>query len=98
MSVKTSEELLSLLNEKFKDDTSDDVLNLLEDVADTFADLKKNNNEDWKKKYEDNDREWRQRYKERFNNPVNTGDAVIEPETPPEPPKKLPFEDLFKEG
>ena len=61
-------------------------------MSDTLASL--SNAEDWKKKYEENDAEWRKRYQDRFFNPDKPNDT--EPEPDPEP-KKLTFDELFKE-
>ena len=97
MAIRTREEILSSLNTRFGDDTSDEVLGIIEDVTDTFNDLEtraKGDGTDWKKKYEDNDKEWRQKYKDRFMN----GDGNIpddEPPEPNEPPKVKTFEELF---
>ena len=73
--VKTKEEILAQLKTHFAEATSDDVLTLLEDVADTLdagketADWKKKYDDseaEWKKKLEEKDAEWRKKYKERF--------------------------------
>ena len=99
MAVKSKEELLDSIKGLLADDTSDESIALLEDIADSFdAQKTETETEDWKKKYEENDREWRQKYRDRF---FSTGsEDVPQPkELQPEPdnsPKK--FEDLFKEG
>ena len=98
MAIKTREEIMTVLNAKFSDDSSDETIALLEDVSDTITDLSNKANGDdvdWKKKYEENDAEWRSKYKARFNEGVKTP-----PQTPPEPdePKHLNYDDLFKEG
>ena len=93
------------------DNTSDDALSFVEDVADTFDDLHNKANgdgTDWKKKYEENDAEWRQRYKERFfsgaSNGKDDGDhKVLDDKTEPDPdeeekPEPKKYEDLFSDG
>ena len=100
MSVKSKEEIISALNERFGTDDSDEVLAIIEDVTDTLTDAEikaKGDGTDWKKKYEENDKEWRQRYKERFV----TGGTGVEPtepkdDDPDEPPKFKTFDDLFE--
>ena len=105
--VKTKEEILGSIKDKFKDDTSDEALSFIEDVTDTINDLehKAQNETDWKSKYEENDKEWREKYKERFfsGDPVQPSTAT---ETEPEKEEHIPgykddgtpmsFSDLFK--
>ena len=92
MAIKTIEELMGAVRARVGEDTSDEAIAFVEDVADTLASL--SNAEDWKKKYEENDAEWRKRYQDRFFNPDKPNDP--EPEPKPEP-KKLTFDELFKE-
>ena len=92
MAIKTIEELMGAVRARVGEDTSDEAIAFVEDVSDTLASL--SNAEDWKKKYEENDAEWRKRYQDRFFNPDKPN--VTEPEPDPEP-KKLTFDELFKE-
>ena len=92
MAIKTIEELMGAVRARVGEDTSDEAIAFVEDVSDTLTSL--SNAEDWKKKYEDNDAEWRKRYQDRFFNPDKPNDR--EPEPDPEP-KKLTFDELFKE-
>lgn len=92
MAVKTTQEIIDALKSSFGESPDDTQLAMLEDVSDTFTDLKERSGEDWKTKYEENDKAWRKRYTDRFSGkddpePEPTGD---EPE-----PKKLTFENLF---
>ena len=99
MAVKKIDELLNSIKSIVSDLTSDESLNLLEDVEDTFNSLSNNDGEDWKAKYEENDKMWREKYRDRFFN-KGTNDCEKNEEknddkkTPPAPAK---FEDLFKE-
>lgn len=92
MAIKTIEELMGAVRARVGEDTSDEAIAFVEDVSDTLVSL--SNAEDWKKKYEENDAEWRKRYQDRFFNPDKPNDH--EPEPDPEP-KKLTFDELFKE-
>ena len=92
MAIKTIEELMGAVRARVGEDTSDEAIAFVEDVSDTLASL--SNAEDWKQKYEENDAEWRKRYQDRFFNPDKPNDH--EPEPDPEP-KKLTFDELFKE-
>ena len=92
MAIKTIEELMGAVRARVGEDTSDEAIAFVEDVSDTLTAL--SNAEDWKKKYEDNDAEWRKRYQDRFFNSDKPDDS--EPKPDPEP-KKLTFDELFKE-
>lgn len=96
MAVKSKEDILNVIKDKFKDDTSDSTLSFIEDVSDTINDLeqKASDETNWQQKYEENDKQWREKYKERFfSAPVKEE----EPETDPEPESNTPktFADLF---
>lgn len=100
MAIKTKDDLLSELKDRFGEDDSDDTISFIEDISDTYDDLSEqvSKSGEWKDKYEQNDKEWRQKYKERFFSPTpNDGDTGIDPPTEPqtEPKKPMTFEDLF---
>lgn len=92
MAIKTKQEVLDGLKKFIPDeDTSDDTLTFLKDVADTLdagAD-----GAAWKKKAEDVEKEWKQKYKDAFYNPPDKPDP--EPDPDPEP-KHRSYADLFK--
>lgn len=98
--VKSKEDILAAIKEKFSDDTSDSTLSLIEDVSDTINDLqtKASNEGAWQKKYEENDKQWREKYKERFFS--GSPSVPEDPDPEPEPAKKKPlrYEDLFTTG
>ena len=91
--VRTKDELLASIKDRFKDDTSDETISFIEDVSDTINDLetKASDETDWKSKYEENDKQWREKYRDRF---FNTEGDDIKP-LDEEPPKPMNFEDLF---
>ena len=92
MAIKTIEEIMGAVRARVGEDTSDEAIAFVEDVSDTLTSL--SSAEDWKKRYEENDTEWRKRYQDRFFNP----DKPNDPEPAPDPePKKLTFDELFKE-
>lgn len=95
MAVRTKDEILGMIGSRFSDDTSDEVLALVEDISDTLNDYesKTADQTNWKNKYEENDAQWRQKYKDRFFQ-VTTDDDDSQPDD--EPPRKYTFEDLFK--
>lgn len=90
--IKSKDDILTALNEKFGEETSDDLLSLLEDITDTFDDLEARSSDttNWKQKFEENDAEWRQKYRDRFFN--SNDDEDDEDDDKP----ILTFEDLFK--
>lgn len=97
MAIRTREELLNAVRERIGDDTSDEALAFIEDVQDTINNYENNTNNngtDWKKKYEDNDKDWRTKYRDRFfHGSVEQDDDLPDPQ-----PKRLTFDELFKEG
>lgn len=103
MAIRTREEILNSIKERFSDDTSDETLSLIEDVTDTLTDYETRTKDstDWKTKYEENDKEWRTKYKERFFNsdrdvdniPPDSNIIDKEDDTIDEPKT---FDDLFK--
>ena len=100
MSVLSKEELMNSIKQAIGEDKSDNSIKLIEDVTDTFDKLENEAKDttDWKKKFEDNDNEWREKYKERFFNGSSSKDD--EEEKMPygdDTPKKLTYENLFKE-
>lgn len=103
MAVLTKEKLLESVSERFKDDTSDEVLSFIEDITDTINSY--DSMDDWKTKYEENDAAWRQRYKERFfstdvENPKYETVIVSEETVDDSENEPSKYEDLFekKEG
>lgn len=102
MSVLSKEELFKQVQEKLKDDTSDETLKFVEDFTDTVNDMEQKlstTDSEWKKKYEENDNEWKKKYKDRFFSGVTTPEKVKK-ETKEDVKKdgeSISFDDLFKE-
>lgn len=97
MAIRTKDEIMTMLKGRIGDDVSDESIAFIEDIQDTITDYEnkaKGDGTDWKKKYEDNDNEWRNKYRDRFF----SGDPIPVPPEPEDKPKRLTFEDLFKEG
>lgn len=98
MAIKSKEEILNSITALVGENNDDNVLTIMEDVSDTFADFESKTKDatDWKQKYEQNDNEWRQRYKERFMEGT-TDEPEIETsiETKESKPTPMTFEDLF---
>lgn len=71
MPVVSKEDLIKRFAEKFTGDTSDEVIQLTEDLTDTLEDFiaRVEDKEDWKAKFEENDANWRKKYKDRFLEP-----------------------------
>lgn len=99
MAVKTRDEILNAIKERFGEDTSDEALTFIEDVSDTLNDYESRTSgeSNWKKKYEDNDKMWREKYRDRFFNASNEDVPSVDDDLEEEQ-KPMTFEDLFKEG
>lgn len=77
MAFMEKEEFMKMIQSKIGDDDSDETLEMLENVSDTYDELvrRSSNMEDWETKYKENDEMWRNKYKERF---FTTPTEVIE--------------------
>lgn len=101
MAVVTKEDLLNSISEIVGEDSSDNVLTLIENVTDTFDSLSEAaaDSIDWKQKYEENDNEWRAKYKARFfesgSDETDVEESVEVPDEDVE--EKTTFDDLFEE-
>ena len=98
MAIKSKEEILTSINALVGENADDNVLTIIEDVSDTFADFESKTKDatDWKQKYEQNDNEWRQKYKERFmSGTTNEPEVDNSFDTEDSKPTPMTFEDLF---
>ena len=95
MAVRTKDEILGMIGSRFSEDTSDEVLALVEDITDTLDDYesKTADQTNWKNKYEENDAQWRQKYKDRFFQATDDREDESEYD---DPPKTYSYDDLFK--
>lgn len=92
MAVKTVDEIMKKVRERIGEDDSDEAIEFIEDISDTFESF--SNTEDWKTKYEENDKKWREKYRDRFfTSKEEVGEDEIEE---PEEKEKKKFEDLFE--
>lgn len=96
--IKSREEILSLIKDRIGDDTSDDAIQIIEDVTDTLNDYETRvaDSGDWKARYEQNDAEWRKRYRDRFFDGEVKDKKETEEETE-EVQKTYTYDELFKE-
>nr|DAO80401.1 MAG TPA: hypothetical protein [Caudoviricetes sp.] len=76
MAVRTRDEILAAIRSRLGDDTSDDVLTIIEDIDDTFKDYETRTGEDWKSKYDELDAQWRKRYRDRFFQKADNGETT----------------------
>lgn len=92
MAVKTIDEIMEKIREIIGEDDSDEAIEFIEDISDTFESF--SNTEDWKTKFEENDKKWREKYRDRF---FTSKEEVEEDEIEePEEKEKKKFEDLFE--
>lgn len=78
--VLTREDLIGRIRERIGEGIEDADISLLEDIADTYDDLKDRagDNENWREKYDELDRTWRQKYIDRFNGKVESDTDFVE--------------------
>lgn len=99
MAIKTKDEILSSIRDKFAGDSSDEVIGLIEDISDTITDLEtkaKGDGKDWKAESERIDNEWREKYKARFFSGSSENVNEVESDEVDDTIKNYSYEDLFK--
>ena len=110
MAILDKEKFFSSIKQRVGDDVSDEAMQFIEDMTDTYNSLTevgaKEDGEDWKSKYEELDKSWREKYKARFFEGSNIDSSN---ETSKEKIKKeqendvkddsedVSFDDLFEE-
>ena len=101
MAILSREDYFNRLQDYIGDDSSDKAISLVEDMTDTYNSFteRKDDSEEWKKKYEDNDRSWRERYRRRFFTGSSSIPGVEEMEEEGEKitPENIKVDDLFTE-
>lgn len=108
MSVKSKDELLKSLKTVIGDNTSDEVLTLIEDITDTLDNSTGSSSEEDKKKIQElenkvkeTDEMWRKKYTDRFFNPDtnkpsdDTDDGTDDGEDDGDDNSPQTFNDLF---
>lgn len=101
MAVKSKTELLNAIKAKLGEDTSDETLELIEDISDTITDYetKTADSTDWKQKYQENDDNWRKKYRDRFfNTPADEAKDIPDDKLPLNEDKKMTYDELFTDG
>ena len=95
MAIRTKEEILNAIKDKVED--NDSLVEIFEDISDTFDNFENKDMEDWKAKYEENDRMWKEKYINRFlNNEVEENIEDTSSEETVEEVEPKTYDDLFK--
>ena len=96
---RTREEIITRFKEIVGDDnTSDEVLSFVEDIADTVVedDYERKYNE-LRVQYDENDAAWRKKYRDRFEQPIEREAEDPDSRDPSPEAKTYTYEELFKE-
>ena len=106
MSVLDREKFFEAVEGRIGEDTSDDAIQFLEDMTDTYNDMETRaagDGVDWKSRYEELDEKWKKKYTRRFF-AGGTARTVYREEDEEEavedgttPGDKITYADLFKE-
>lgn len=66
--IKSKEEILNAINSLVGEESTDEVISIIEDVTDTITDFENRvaDSTNWEEKYNENDKMWREKYRERF--------------------------------
>nr|DAF75005.1 MAG TPA: hypothetical protein [Caudoviricetes sp.] len=103
MAVRTRDEIMEAIKARLGDDTSDEALEIIEDINDTFSDYETRSTDDWKTKYDELDANWRKRYRDRFfqtpGNKETDNETVVDDneEDLKDEGEEKSFESLFEE-
>lgn len=99
--IKPKDELMADIKSYIGDDTSDESIELIENISDSINSYTAGENEDWKTKYEELDKAWRTKYKERFFSDVEETKKdevkIDDIDDEQEEKKSYKYEDLFEE-
>lgn len=96
--IKSKDELMEDIKVYIGDDTSNEAIELIENISDSINSYTADDTEDWKTKYDELDKSWRAKYKERFFNTEKTDEPNELDETEEiEEKKNYKYEDLFEE-
>lgn len=90
-------DILSRIRSKAGENIDDDTIQLIDDVSDTFANIKKKDDIDWETKFKENDRAWRKKYTDRFFGGGEEIDNTPDPQPVFEEKKILTYDNLFTE-
>ena len=99
MAILSRDDYFNRLQDYIGDDSSDRAISLVEDMTDTYNSFaeRKDDGDEWKKKYEDNDKSWRERYRRRFFSGSSSipGMEDMEDEGEKITPENIKVDDLF---
>lgn len=100
MAVLSRDEFFDRLNERLSTDTSDEGIQFLEDMTDTYNSLEQQANGEgtnWEQMYRENDAAWKERYRHRFFSSDGGNSTAPNPdeEDGEERGKRISIEDLF---
>lgn len=94
MSVLDREQFLERVRSFVGDNTTDEALEFVADMSDTYEALNTpSDGVDWKARFEENDAQWRAKYRDRF---FATSDSDVDGDDVEPPAKKIiSFDELF---
>lgn len=91
MAVRTRDELMDSIKTYLGEDTSDEALNLVQDISDTLGDSNAQTVENLRQQLKDQDDNWRKKYRDTFFSGKPEKDEEDE-----EPKRPKTFAELFK--
>ena len=102
MSVLEREAFFERVQNRIGDDTSDEAIQFIEDMTDTYNDLENRavgDGTDWEQKYKELDESWKKKYAHRFFSSAGTariGNEPIEKDEYNDNKEKITYSDLFE--
>jgi hypothetical protein len=103
MAILKKDDLFTKIHSVLGHLETDESVEFLEDMTDTFNDLEARANgdgEDWKAKYKENDEAWRKRYSDRFlrNPTINNASNYGNDDQDEDNSESIMISDLFSQG
>ena len=100
MAVLSRDDFFTRLNTIVGSDVSDESIQFIEDMTDTYNDMEKritsSESVDWEKKYHENDEAWKKKYTNRFFSGNGNSAIQYQNEDKSTEPQDVTFNDLFK--
>lgn len=98
MARLTRDDFFNTINQLIGDDTTDERLQILDNLTDTYLEMEQNergDGTDWQTRYEENDKAWKEKYRRRFTAGKQVNSFAEPQPKDPEEPTHITIADLF---
>ena len=98
MARLTRDDFFNTINQLIGDDTTDERLQILDNLTDTYLEMEQNergDGTDWQTRYEENDKAWKEKYRRRFTAGKQVNSFAEPQAKDTEEPTHITIADLF---